>query len=100
MMAERAPAYLTAPMGYRRAQNRPSLVLHALAAQLRERGIRDLYGADCARFGVLSLPAVSVWTNGRVLWWRSGDDGTTWPAADPDGAAARLAQLAGQPTAG
>jgi hypothetical protein len=60
-----------------------------LAAQLRERGVTSLYGASCR----LSLPAVSVWTNGQVLWWRAGDDETTWPAADPPGAAQRLAEL-------
>ena len=42
--------------------------------------------------GVLSLPAVSVWTNGRVLWWRDSDGGTAWPAADAPGAARRLAE--------
>ncbi len=91
-MSERAPAYLTAPVGYRRSSQRPSLVLHALAAQLRERGITGLYGAACARFGVLSLPGVSVWTNGRVLWWQAEGEDTTWPAADPTGAAQRLAE--------
>jgi hypothetical protein len=42
---------------------------------------------------VLSLPAVSVWTNGRVLWWRAGEDETIWPATDAPGAARRLAEL-------
>jgi len=34
-----------------------------------------------------------VWSNGRVLWWRAADgEGITWPAADPDGTAARLTE--------
>lgn len=74
----------------------PAEALHALAVQLRERGITDLYGAACARFGVLSLPDVSVWTNGRVLWWQDGDDEITWPASDAPGAARRLAELSGE----
>lgn len=95
MMADEAPAYLSAPVGLfpPRPGQRPAEALHALAVQLRERGIRDLYGASCARFGVLSLPAVSVWTNGRVLWWRAGDKATTWAAADVSGAARTLAGL-------
>lgn len=85
-----APPYmLPAPP----ARQRPADALHALAAQLRQRGIVNLYGASCGRFGVLSLPRVSVWTNGQVLWWRAGADETTWPAADPPGAAQRLAEL-------
>lgn len=85
-----APAYLL-PAPPPRQQ--PAKALDALAAQLRERGVTSLYGASCRLFGVLSLPAVSVWTNGQVLWWRAGDDQTTWPAADPPGAAQRLAEL-------
>jgi hypothetical protein len=72
-------------------RQRPAEALDALARQLRERGIWSLYGDSCDRFGVLSLPSVSVWTNGRVLWWRAGEEEMTWPATDPYGAAGRLA---------
>ena len=84
------PAYLRSapPPG-----QRPAEVLRTLAGQLSRRGIGPLYGFACDRFGVLSLPAVSVWTNGRVLWWRAGNDGMTWPAADPQGAARQLAAV-------
>ena len=51
------------------------------------------YGAACDRLGVLSLPAVTVWTNGRVLWWRAGQGETTWPAADAPAAARLLTEL-------
>lgn len=62
---------------------RPAEVLRVLVGQLSRRGIGPLYGFACDRFGVLSLPAVSVWTNGRVLWWRAGNGGTTWPPYSP-----------------
>ncbi len=90
-MADGTPAFLTAPVGVPPRQP-PAWALHTLAAQLRARGIRDLYGASDRRLGVLSLPGVSVWSNGRVLWWRAGDEATTWPAADAPGAARRLQQ--------
>lgn len=66
---------------------RPAQALHALAGQLRQPGVTSLYGNACDHLGVLSLPGVSVWTNGRILWWLTGE-GTqiTWPAADPEGA--------------
>ncbi len=46
---------------------------------------------------VLSLPAVSVWSDGRVLWWQDGDGGITWPAADAPGAVQRLGELMAAP---
>ena len=97
-MGDEAPAYLTAPAGYPRSAQRPSLVLRALAAQLRRHGQPRLYMATCARYGVLSVSSgVTVWTNGRILWWRSGADASTWPAADYQGAGMRLAELATVP---
>jgi hypothetical protein len=64
------PAYLLpAPP----PRQRPADVLDALASQLRQRGLRSLIRQSCDRIGVLSLPAVTVWTNGRVLWWRTTD---------------------------
>lgn len=69
-------------------------MLEALADQLRERGRTHLYTASCRLLGVLSVSAgLTVWSNGRVLWWRAGDDETTWPAADAPGAARLLAEL-------
>lgn len=85
------PPYLTSPWP-EPSGRRPAVALHALAARLRERGITDLYGAACARFGVLSLPSVSVWSDGRVLWWRTAGREMTWPATDPGGAAGRLTE--------
>jgi hypothetical protein len=81
------PAHLIpVPPGVRPRQ-RPAEALETLAGQ-----IRDPAGSAWSHvLGVLSLPAVSIWTNGRVLWWRAGDGEMTWPAADTEGAARRLA---------
>jgi hypothetical protein len=91
----RPPPYLTSPWPEPfPPRRRPAVALRALAGQLQRRSITSLYGCACDRIGVLSLPGASVWTNGRVLWWRAGDDETSWPAADPEGAADQLAGLA------
>ena len=63
------------------------------AGQLPERG-QSYIVADHV-LGVLSLPAVSVWTNGRVVWWRTGEGEVTWPAADAPGAARTAPQVLG-----
>ena len=74
------PYLLPAPAGFPPRQ-RPAEALDALG-QLRQRGVTRMYAASCRLFGVLSVSAgVTVWTNGRVLWWRTADGETTWPAA-------------------
>jgi hypothetical protein len=43
--------------------------------------------------GLLSIASgLTVWTDGRRLWWDRDGDQATWPAADPDGAARILAR--------
>jgi hypothetical protein len=85
------PAHLLpAPIGFPPRQ-RPAEALEALARQIPERG--RFYVVSDGVLAVLSMPAVSVWTNGRLFWWRDGDGGTAWPAADALGAARRLAEL-------
>lgn len=70
---------------------RPADALIALADQLRPRGFTALYGSACNRFGVPSVVyGMTVWTDGLMLWWGSGDEETGWPAANPDGAARLL----------
>ncbi len=87
------PHLLPAPAAFPPRQ-RPAEVLEALATLLRQRGVTHMYSVSCRLLGVLSVSAgVSVWTNGRVLWWRAGDHETAWPAADPDGAARILSGL-------
>jgi hypothetical protein len=73
----------------------PADVLRTLADLLQARGLTRLYGCACAAVGVLSVTiGLTVWCDGRLLRWRHDGDETTWPAADPDGAARRLADLA------
>lgn len=77
-------------------RRRPAEVLEMLADQLREdKTGGSFYICTDGVLGVLSLPAVSVWTNGRVLWWRVANGETTWPAADAPGAARQLAAAHG-----
>ena len=83
------PHLLPAPPGFPPRQ-RPAEALAALAGQLTGPGRFYIYSDGV--LGVLSLPAVSVWTNGRVFWWRTKDNEMTWPAADVPGAARRLSQ--------
>jgi hypothetical protein len=79
------------------ARLRPANVMRALADLLRADGITRLYGAACAMLGVLSIAyGLTIWTDGRRLWWDRDGDQTTWPATDPDGAARILAALAGE----
>ena len=57
-----------------------------------------VYTASCRLLAVISvIGELTVWTDGRVLWWRQAGRATAWPAADPAGAAARLAQAARSP---
>ncbi|HLI37757.1 MAG TPA: hypothetical protein VKV80_10515 [Streptosporangiaceae bacterium] len=73
----------------------PGAVLGAVEAALRARGLTRLYGAACARYGVLSIIyGLSAWCDGRTLWWDHDGRRATWPATDPVGAADRLADLA------
>ena len=83
------PHLLPAPPGFPPRQ-RPAEALEALAREIPGPG-RPYVFSDGV-LGVLSLPAVSVWSNGRVLWWRTADGEMTWPAADAPGAARRLAE--------
>jgi hypothetical protein len=70
-------------------------VVRALDEMLRQRGIRRIYSAACAVFGVVSVSTdLTVWTNGRVLLWHYDGVSDAYPAADVEGAAERLATLA------
>jgi hypothetical protein len=83
------PAHLiSAPPGVQPRQ-RPAEALETLAGQIPGPG--RFYVVSDGVLAVLSLPAVSVWTNGRVLWWHTRDGEMTWPTADAEGAARRLA---------
>ena len=84
------PHLLPAPPGFPRRQ-RPAEALEALAREIPGPG--PAYVFSDGVLAVLSLPAVSVWSNGRVLWWRTAAGEMVWPAVDTPGAARRLAEL-------
>lgn len=73
----------------------PASVIKALDGMLRRRGIRRLYSAACAVFGVVSVDTdLTVWTNGLVLLWHVNGVPDACPAAEVEIAAERLAMLA------
>jgi hypothetical protein len=74
-------------------RQQPAAALGALAREIPEHG--RAYICSDRRLGVLSLPAMAVWTNGRVFWWQDGLGGTTWPAADAPGVARRMLHWSG-----
>ena len=58
-------------------------------------GMTRVYSAACTVFGVISVgPGLTVSTNGRVLLWHFNGVPDTYPAADVEAAAERLATLA------
>ena len=83
------PAHLV-PVPPGAARLRPAEALERLAGELPG-GTRTTLRTDGV-LAVLSTPAASVWSNGRVLWWATAGGDETWPAADAEGAATRLAQ--------
>jgi hypothetical protein len=69
-----------------------------VAALLARRGVTRTYTAASPVIAVISVaPGLTAWTNGRQLWWAHGGQRRTWPATDPEGAAALLAALASPP---
>jgi hypothetical protein len=79
-------------MTYRR---RPGDVLAVVELVLRDLGLTRLYMRACQSIGVISVAAnLTAWTDGRTLTWRHAGEETTWPAADAEGAAKQLAELA------
>ena len=69
--------------------------IFALADELQRRhGLRRLYARGSGRIAVLSVCAgVTVWCDGQVLRCHLPAGQLTWPASDPQGAAAQLAAL-------
>ena len=95
---ERTPFPRPARPGTGRAT--PATAADILARYLTGGGITGIYTAACDRYAVISVVAgLTVWTNGRVLWWDHSAQPGSWPAADPAPAAARLAALARSGTA-
>lgn len=92
----RRPARRERPVG----RERPADVLRDLVTLLRGYGLVRLYWTACAVRGVLSLPRVTVWCDGRFLTWQHEGTEATWPAHDTEGAARQLAVLAGHKVPG
>jgi hypothetical protein len=93
-MTDLMPAFWRGPLW-----PRPRDVIRELAGLLRMHGVSRLYGASCARYGVLSLPGgLTVWfgLGGELLSWHWDAAVTSWPAADTTGAAQCLAALLGR----
>jgi hypothetical protein len=72
----------------------PAAAAYALTGQLAQLGITRVYTAATDQHAVISVAAgLTVWTNGRILWWHHLAQPGCWPAADPAPAAAQLAAL-------
>jgi len=88
-----APFPRPAPPGT--APSVPGHPAAVLARLLTRHGPTRVYVAACHLYAVISVTAgLTVWTNGRQLWWDQPGQPSTWPATDPEGAAAHLAGLA------
>jgi hypothetical protein len=73
----------------------PARIAAVVAALLARHGLTRVYVAACSVIAVISVAAgLTAWTNGRLLWVTLGGQRETWPAADTEAAAARLAALA------
>ena len=95
-MRPSAPFPRPAPPGA--ALPSPGYLAGIVARLLARHGLTRVYTAACQVFAVISITAgLTVWTNGRQLWWDEHGQSRAWPAADPDGAAAHLAAIAAPP---
>lgn len=73
----------------------PARAAADLGSALARHGITGIYTAAAAKLAVISVTAgLTVWTSGRQLWCTHGGQHYTWPTADTDTAAARIAALA------
>jgi hypothetical protein len=73
----------------------PGDVIAVVEIVLRDLGLSRLYMRACQSIGVISVAAnLTAWCDGRTLTWRHAGQETTWPAADAEGAAKKLAELA------
>ena len=94
-MQPSAPFPQPAPSGT--GASSPGHLAAILAGLLAQHGLTRIYSTACHLFAVISVGVgLTVWTNGGQLWWTRDGQPRTWPAADPEGAAAHLATLAGQ----
>ena len=77
----------------------PARAAADLTRALTRQGITGIYTATATKFAVISVTAeLTVWTNGHQVWCTHHGQRLTWPAADIETAATRIAALA-RPTA-
>ncbi len=92
------PAPFPRPASPGAAPPSPGSLAAVVARLLARHGLTRVYTAACQVVAVISVAAgLTVWTNGRQLWWDEHGRPRAWPGADPEGAAAHLAGLAGPP---
>ena len=73
----------------------PAQVAAGLTRALARHGVTGIYIASAEKFAVISVTTdLTVWTNGHQLWCTLDGERHTWPAADTETAAIRLATLA------
>ncbi len=73
----------------------PARAAAELTRQLARHGITGIYTAAAEKFAVISVTAdLTVWTNGHQIWCTHHGQRHTWPVADTEAAATRLAALA------
>ena len=73
----------------------PASIAATLAAMLARHGLTRIYTAACHLIAVISVSdGLTAWTNGRIVWITREGQRETWPAADTQAAAARIAALA------
>ena len=73
----------------------PAQVAAGLTRALTRHGITGIYIATAEKFAIISVTAaLTVWTNGHRIWCTHDGQRRTWPAAEIEPAAARLAALA------
>jgi hypothetical protein len=72
----------------------PARAAADLTRALIGQGITGIYSAAATKFAVISITAdLTVWTNGHQFWCTHHGQRLTWPAADLETAATRLAAL-------
>lgn len=72
----------------------PARAAAGLSRALASHGITGIYTAASAKLAVISVTVdLTVWTNGHQFWCTHHGQRLTWPAADLEDAAARLAAL-------
>jgi len=77
----------------------PASVADTLVRHLTAHGLTGIYTATTDKVAIISVTTgLTVWTDGRLLWYDHGGQRHTWPAARTGTAATTIAALAGPGT--